>query len=232
MSEIFNRKYCFGIAAVLGLICFLSLCLSFFSAYNVIADALAVVSGYFASFFCCIGFENNSLKKKFMHGFLIGLFVFYIVILIDFTLIDDGFGRNIYNVLSWNREAFSKYIKESTNIVPFATIRLFIKGYINEKLTLSATVVNILGNFTALMPLPFFIKLLSRKKQNGFKIFVLVLFCVISIELLQLIFLTGACDIDDVILNASGAMLFYFVSRNVAVSKMIEKITFGVWEEK
>lgn len=229
MITIINRKYCFGISAVLGLICLLSLCLSFFGAFNnILADALAVVSGYCASFFCCIGLADDR-KQKIMRGFFIGLFVFYIMVLIDFTLIDDGFGRNILASVSADKLSFSEYTATRTNFVPFATVRLFINGYINDKLTLSATVVNILGNFTAFMPLPFFVLLLGSQK-SGLRIFGLVLLCVISIELLQLLLRTGACDIDDVILNTAGAMLFYFVSRSPEICKIFKKLTFGVWD--
>ncbi len=201
-----------------------------FNTFNMIAGAVAVFSGYFASFFCCIGMETADRKRRMMRRFLTGLLVFYIVMLTDFTLIDDSFGRNIYNVLDWNKEAFSKYLKESTNIIPFATVRLFIRGYINEKLSLSATVVNLLGNFTAFMPIPFFIGAFGKGKYRPLKVFLLVLAFVLCVELLQLAFLTGACDIDDVILNTSGAMLFYFISRNNSVSKGIKKLTFGVWK--
>ena len=53
---------------------------------------------------------------------------------------------------------------------------------------------------------------------------------VITVELLQLLFLTGSSDIDDVILNTAGAMLLYGVLRIKGVSRFISKITFGVWE--
>ena len=52
----------------------------------------------------------------------------------------------------------------------------------------------------------------------------------IAVELLQLLLLTGASDIDDVILNVTGAMCFYAVLRIKKVSRIISKFTFGVWK--
>ncbi len=233
-----NRRYCFGIASVLYFICFLC-------AIAVLADAaelinstntadivsgnILVLSGYAATCFCCLGLGKERAKKQ-MRIFLTVLSVFYCAVLLDFTLIDDNFGRDIFNILSWNKAAFKQYISNSTNIIPFATIRLFIKGYLNDDLTLYATVVNLLGNFIAFMPLPFFIKILSRREYTFLNVLVSVLAAVLAVELLQFIFLTGASDIDDVILNTSGAMLFYFVSRTGPVFRGISKLTFGVWD--
>lgn len=165
-----------------------------------------------------------------MRFYFLVLLLFYLILLLDFTLIDDTFGRNIFNILSWDREAFGDYLETNTNIIPFATIKLFIKGYLNNNLSLLATIVNLLGNFAAFMPLPFFIRLFFGNKIGTFKMLLSVLFSVAVIELLQLAFLTGSCDIDDVILNVSGAMIFYFVSISPLISKGLSKLTFGVWK--
>ena len=47
---------------------------------------------------------------------------------------------------------------------------------------------------------------------------------------MQLLFLTGASDIDDVILNVAGAMCLYAVLRIKKISRAISKFTFGVWK--
>lgn len=167
-----------------------------------------------------------------MKKFLYFLFGFYVLSLVDFTLIDDGFGRNILNFLSCNKGAFKEYINESTNLVPFATVKLFINGYFNDKLSFVDTVINLFGNFVAFMPLPLFVCIFFKKFKSGLKIFITVLISVIAIELLQFLFLTGSSDIDDVILNTSGAMLFYYFINDGRISKGISKLTFGVWNNE
>ena len=148
----------------------------------------------------------------------------------DFTLIDDNLGRNIFNIYNWNTTAFSDYINRNTNIVPFATVRLFINAVKTSALPLYAVLENLLGNLAAFMPLPFFLACLFKRFDNWYSVLITVLLSVITVELLQLLFLTGSSDIDDVILNTAGAMLLYGVLGIKGVSRFISKITFGVWE--
>lgn len=235
-----NRRYCFGIASVLYFLCFITACgllanafgiMNFSHSVKIISDAGLVLSGYAASFFYCL-YLGGKKACRFMKKFLYFLFGFYILMLVDFTLIDDGFGRNIFNFLSWNKGAFREYINESTNLVPFATVKLFINGYFNDKLSFGDTVINLFGNFLAFMPLPLFVCMFFKKFKSGLKIFIIVLISVIAIELLQFLFLTGSSDIDDVILNTSGAMLFYYFINEKRISKGISKLTFGVWNNE
>lgn len=227
LSPVFSFV-CF--AAVLAMICHALDFISFAHGEKIFIGILVVISGYSAACFRALGIMNEVTRKRIIRRRLFLLFVFYIVMLIDFTLIDDGMGRNIFNIFNWNETAFAEYINESTNFVPFATVRLFINGYSNGKLTLWAMIENIIGNFIAFMPLPFFTVCLFGRFDKWYKVFIAVLLSVLLVELLQLVFLTGASDIDDVILNLSGAMLFYGILKIKCISKGISKITFGVWE--
>mgnify|MGYP004660216877 FL=1 len=196
---------------------------------KIAAGFIAVISGYAASYFtalCAAPKKRYSIIKS----TVIFIFVFYIIVLVDFTLIDDNLGRNIFNIYNWNTTAFSDYINRNTNIVPFATVRLFINAVKNSALPLYAVLENLLGNLLAFMPLPFFLASLFKRFNNWYSVFIAVLLSVITVELLQLLFLTGSSDIDDVILNTAGAMLLYGVLRIKGVSRFISKITFGVWE--
>ncbi len=233
------RHYYLGIASVLYLICFTAFCghiaymleMVYIShSVKILSDAVMVFSGYAASYFYCLTLESKK-ATLFMRRFLLVLFVFYIITLVDFTLIDGGFGRNILNFLSWDKNAFQNYIKASTNLVPFATIRLFINGYINDKLTLFDTVINLLGNFVAFMPFSLFAAIFFKKTRSFFKMFLTVLISVVCIELLQFLFLTGSSDVDDVILNTGGAMLIYYAFSKKSLSRALSLLTFGVWNE-
>lgn len=196
---------------------------------KIIAGVIAVLSGYFAAYIRACGGYDVLESQKVMRRYLIFSFIFYIAMLIDFTLIDDGLGRNIFNVLSWDRSAFKEYINTSTNLIPFKTVRLFINGYKNGHLSLFAALENVLGNLLAFVPLPFFMKCLFGKTGKSY-IFKVILLSVLGVEALQFLFLTGSADIDDVILNVSGAMLFFMLFNTASVSKVIEKYTIGVWE--
>ncbi len=235
-----NRRYCYGLASVLYFLCFIAVCgniaytfemANLTHSVKIISDVVMVISGYSASFFYCLTLTEKK-AKNFMKTFLVILFGFYIITLVDFTLIDDNFGRNIFNFLSWNKSAFKDYLKSSTNLIPFATVKLFIKGYFDNNLTLWDTVLNLLGNFAAFMPLTLFVAMFFENCRTYFKVFLAVLLAVIGIELLQFIFLTGSTDIDDIILNTGGAMLFYWFIRQKKIGKGLSNLTFKVWENE
>mgnify|MGYP001540645548 FL=1 len=81
------------------------------------------------------------------------------------------------------------------------------------------------------MPLPFFLVLLFKYFSKWHRVFIAVLLSVILVETLQFVFLTGSSDIDDVILNTGGAMLMYGILKIKAVGKVVNRLTFGLWEE-
>lgn len=235
-----NRRYFFGLASVLYLVSFAAVAAMAAHALNVIVFAhgekiltgvIAVVSGYAAAAFRAFGTENRNYRKKIMRRQIFLTFIFYIIMLVDFTLIDDTFGRNIFNVFRWNETAFEEYINTSTNLIPFETVRLFINGYKSGSLPLGAMLENIFGNILAFAPLPFFIICVFRHFDKWYSVFAAVLESVMLVELLQFLFLTGSSDIDDVILNVSGAMCFYAVIKIKQVSAAVSKFTFGAWDE-
>ena len=234
-----NRRYLSGLSSVLYFVCFCALATLVAGAFDLITFAhgekvftgiLAVASGYFAALLTALKNDTQSSRIKIIKRCLIFTFVFYLIMLIDFTLIDDGMGRNIFNVLSWNSSGFSDYINTSTNLVPFYTVRLFINGYKNGQLALSVMLENIFGNFVAFMPLAFFLACLFKRFNKWYSVFITVTVSVMAVELLQFLFLTGSSDIDDVILNVAGAMCLYAVLHIKKISRGISKFTFGVWK--
>lgn len=204
--------------------------ISFAHGEKILTGVLVVISGYAAAALRALCTKDKNRRRKIIRRQLFFTFIFYIIMLVDFTLIDDGMGRNIFNVFSWNETAFRDYLNNSTNLTPFATVRLFINGYKNGKLSLWAAAENIFGNFIAFMPLAFFAVCLFKRFDRWYSVFTAVLLSVMTVELLQFLFLTGSSDIDDVILNVAGAMCLYAVLRLKTISRGISKITFGVWE--
>ena len=234
-----NRRYLLGLASVLYFVSLCALAAILAGAFNLITFAhgekiftgiLVVISGYAAAILTALSCDNKSRRENIIKRQIIFTFIFYLIMLIDFTLIDEGMGRNIFNVLSWNSSGFSDYINTSTNLVPFYTVRLFINGYKNGNVAFSVMHENIFGNFVVFMPLSFFLGCLFKRFNKWYSVLITVTLSVVAVELLQLLFLTGSSDIDDVILNVTGAMCFYVVLRIKKVSRIISKITFGVWK--
>ena len=234
-----NRRYLYALASVLY---FVSLCavsamlanalklITFAHGEKIFTGVLVVISGYAAAVLRALSDNNQGRRERIIKHHLIFTFIFYLIMLIDFTLIDDGMGRNIFNVFSWNTSAFRDYVNTSTNLVPFYTVRLFINGYKNGQLALSVMLENIFGNFVAFMPLTFFTACLFKRFTKWYSVTITVIVSVMTVELLQFLFLTGSSDIDDVILNVAGAMCLYAVLRIKRISRGISKFTFGVWK--
>ena len=234
-----NRRYLLGLSSVLY---FVSLCavsamlanalklITFAHGEKIFTGVLVVISGYAAAVLRALSDNNQGRRERIIKHHLIFTFIFYLIMLIDFTLIDDGMGRNIFNVFSWNTSAFRDYVNTSTNLVPFYTVRLFINGYKNGQLALSVMLENIFGNFVAFMPLTFFTACRFKRFTKWYSVTITVIVSVMTVELLQFLFLTGSSDIDDVILNVAGAMCLYAVLRIKRISRGISKFTFGVWK--
>ena len=188
------------------------------------------MTGYFSAWFSALKTEDAGIRHKIMRNRIFALFLFYIILIVDFTLIDDALGRDIFGGLKWNTAEFYRYINESTNLIPFETLKLFINALKNGTLPFWSVFENIFGNFAAFMPLPFFTVCLFKRINRWYSVLAVTLTSVLLIELLQLLLLTGSSDIDDVILNVSGAMLFYALLRIPAVSRFLTRFTMDVWQ--
>lgn len=176
--------------------------------------------------------SNRQKSLNIMYNTFFFLFTVYIVVVIDFTLIDGTFGRDISVLFTKDLKTRADYIKTGVNLVPFDTVKLFINGYKNGVLSFADITDNLFGNLFVLAPLSFFVPVFIKRINRFYKYFLLILACVLVIEILQVLFMTGAADIDDVILNISGALIIYGILRIKNVSKFLNKATFGLWEGK
>ena len=163
----------------------------------------------------------------FVKGVIICLFLLYTLMVIDFTLINDNFGRNISNIFLADKGAIAKYFLEKTNIIPFATVKLFINAYKNDSLDTLVVIENILGNLFVFMPFAFLVPQVFKMINSTLKFLCFISLVVLDIEILQFIFLTGSADIDDFILNIGGAMAAYAIFNITKFKCGINKLLFG-----
>lgn len=143
------------------------------------------------------------------------LFMLYLPILIYVIVLKGGF--NITGVLhmSTYRLHMSTYRAEipfiqrisSSNFIPFKTIFYYLGG--NQNFIIS--VENILGNILAFSPLGFLLPILFNRYKRLKNIFFISVAVSLSIEIVQIYFNIGSCDIDDLILNVLGSILGFGV---------------------
>ena len=106
----------------------------------------------------------------------------------------------------------SWYISE---LIPFKTIISQLKyGSINE------IVRNIIGNLCLFIPLSFLLILKDNKYKNILRQTLIVFPSILMTELLQMITSVGVFDIDDIILNYLGVLLFIIIMNIVNIDKI------------
>lgn len=158
-------------------------------------------------------YENNKPMKINLSVY----FVLYLVLLITLTLFDSLWLRNGFNFQGFTN------LEERVNLMPFETIMTFIQKF-DSMYSTSQVMLNLFGNVCAFMPMAFFLPLLF-KKQNKFRYFVITMvLMILGIEFLQLVTGSGRFDVDDLILNLSGAVLAYLLLKVRSVDDLIHNI--------
>lgn len=154
-------------------------------------------------------------------------FILYVFLLINLILFDKYFGRVGFSLVNlWSCDAFAHYIKNSLNIIPFRTIcEFFHDAFISSDISVKAAIINLFGNAVAFAPFAFFLPLLFDTYKSFKKFTVTMLITVVFVELAQFGLMTGSCDIDDVILNVSGACVAYKVFNVRVIKNFISEIT-------
>ena len=111
-----------------------------------------------------------------------------------------------YVIMLFNMVIFARYnIMDSYNFIPFKSIiDIFKNG------SLYSIIIDIFGNLLVFMPLEYFLIELFNVKKFKFN-FILSFGIILLIELFQYIFKVGVLDVDDLILDVLGMMLFYVI---------------------
>jgi len=135
------------------------------------------------------------------------MFVLYLLILVNVIILKDG--KALIIAESNKQMSFSRKITQ-INIIPLVnTIIPYLKGEPSTRIAME----NLLGNIFAFIPLGFLLPLLFKVCNRFIVTFLLSLSASLLIEIAQLLFYLGSCDIDDLILNVLGSLLGYGVYR-------------------
>ena len=173
---------------------------------------------YFGGFFLSKYLNNNKPMKINLWIY----FILYIILLLTLTLFDPMYGRS-FSIVNWSKELFNKYINNSFNIIPFHTIIDYISKF-NSLYDTKTIMVNLLGNLIALIPMANFLPLLFKKPKKLKNFLLTIVIIVLGIEIVQFLTLTGSCDIDDIILNVTGAIIAYIIFKVNSINNLIRNI--------
>ena len=129
------------------------------------------------------------------------LFLFYVILFK---------GPSIYRVVApfeYFSGTLNPPVYNDYNFVPLRTIRLYFAG--STWTPTNVIVGNVFGNIALFMPFGFLFPLVFRKKEKFGSVVLAAFLLSCLLEAFQLIFHTGFCDIDDVLLNTTGGVLGY-----------------------
>ena len=93
------------------------------------------------------------------------------------------------------------------NLIPFRTTRILIVEHYNYSSWYMYAMI--LGNILLLLPIPIIFSLDWRKARK----WLFILGVPVAIEVLQYAFQVGSADIDDVIFNASGCAVGFWLRK-------------------
>lgn len=109
------------------------------------------------------------------------------------------------------------------NIIPFHTIKLFINSV--NTLSLSAIVLNLAGNIILFIPLGYFLYIFFERCRHFLFYLYVTLVVIMGVELIQVYFGIGTGDIDDIILNMTGVIIFFIFTKFPLFKKYLEKMS-------
>jgi len=166
----------------------------------------------------------NFLKKRKINKptlkleLILFLFYLYLVLVISLTILPLPFAR-----FQWPN-------KGHINLIPIVTTIKDIKDIFSSQKAIITdyTIENILGNILLFFPLGVFLPVLSKKYHSVKKVMVFAIICSSSIEISQLISrlyeIYRFVDIDDVILNTTGAVLGFLSTKKWVVNNIPKKL--------
>lgn len=99
------------------------------------------------------------------------------------------------------------------NLTLFATINNYLYklsiGYVGIK----TVWVNLVGNFVVFMPFSLFFPLIYPKMKRRLDFYRFWLITLVLVEILQYLTMSGALDVDDILLNFAGLLLVFELVR-------------------
>ncbi|MDO4649269.1 MAG: VanZ family protein [Eubacteriales bacterium] len=138
----------------------------------------------------------NKKTKRLLQSVGLVIFTLYLVVLFYLLFFSEQYGRTI------DGERILRY-----NLRPFAEIHRFL-AY-REIVGIRVMIVNIFGNIAAFLPFGMFLPFFFGNLRKGWIVTLSGCCFSLIVELIQLITRVGCFDVDDIILNTTGALVGY-----------------------
>lgn len=112
---------------------------------------------------------------------------------------------------------YARQLQLRLNLIPFRTLLLQLRLLTDtaRPWLIRHAAVNLLGNVILFIPLGIFLPKLSLRLQGFWKMLLATAGIILLVESVQVLTLLGRCDIDDLILNLTGAAIGYGIWKHI-----------------
>ncbi len=117
-----------------------------------------------------------------------------------------------------------QYAAMQMNLVPFETIALYIRAMVRETINPGIAIANLVGNFLLFMPMGVYLPFILKKIRTLLDYVLYMMPVLMMVELVQLLTKRGSFDIDDLILNLSGAIIGFLIWKSEVFQIFYRKI--------
>lgn len=152
--------------------------------------------------------------KKVLRVLLYVLFCIYCLVLVKLFFFDGRFVSE-GSVLSY----YSR-----SNLIPFRSVYDYLSKLNAGRINPDIVIKNIVGNLAVLFPMGCFLPCMFRICRKFKNTFLICAGIVLWVELLQPLLRVGFLDIDDFILNLSGACLGFLFVHIPFLNRLLKKV--------
>lgn len=157
---------------------------------------------------------------------LTAYFVLYLYLVLSLTLMDETLRLDPSKLEHSGVSKRAYYMKWYVNFHPFESIwNVYVRGFRSGTVNFGYMILNLFGNLCAFMPMSFFLPRLWRAQRHWYVFLPTVTATVAAIEGTQLLLMVGSCDVDDVILNAGGAFVLFWILK----IPPLERLCCAIW---
>ncbi len=154
--------------------------------------------------------QSGEEKIRIQRRAHIYMFVIYVIAAATLLFLGNSFRRAFAERNIWEAEAFTReHFKLYCNLKPFKSIRMYTEAYRQHSMPIRLIIANIFGNLVAFMPCAVFMPVIWKRFRRFVWFLIAITGVVVLVEILQFVTMVGQADIDDVILNVTGASLLY-----------------------
>jgi glycopeptide antibiotics resistance protein len=152
------------------------------------------------------------MNKRIFRVFCTVCFIVYLALLVKLIVFKYPGAMTREVLRGWSVGGLIRHI-QSANLIPFKTIS---RSLSSNRLRVEITAL--IYNVIAFSPLGFLLPCLGERTRRWGVVLIAGLGVSLAIELVQVVTMLGAADIDDVILNVIGTMIGYGLFRLVSAA--------------